>query len=83
MPFNQVRCIKPVDVSRAELTRTRVSHLLPRGRNFLNRYDLPSGASTWKEESSHLHLDLLYRRLGFRHVRQSVWHSIEAHPRRS
>lgn len=33
-------CSKLVGALRIKLTGTRIPHLLPRGRDFLNRYDL-------------------------------------------
>jgi hypothetical protein len=60
----------------------RVPYLLPCGCDFLDRHDLPSGASLWKEEPLDLHLYLLNSGLRLRHVRQGLRNSSETHIQR-
>lgn len=53
---------------------TRIPYLLFGSRDFLDCDDLSSCAALRKEESPHLHLDLLHCWIRFRHVCQGVWY---------
>lgn len=80
MRCNQVRVNEVlIKLLLADLAPSRrIPHLLPRCRNFLHRYDLPSCARLRQKESVDLHLHLFHSRLGFGHVCEGVRHRGEA-----
>lgn len=53
---------------------TRIPFLLFGSRDFLDCDDLSGCAGLWKEEPSHLYLDLLHCWIRFRHVCQGLWY---------